>query len=349
MGDGAVNGGEVTGVWHPRFCGCMHELLLPENTSVMQRCEEKKFNVGRRDRRCSRDSRRWLAVLRFAPLIFIGGIVRTLVMLCSFVAAAASGLAQAPADLWFEAATIKTVSDVPLGRPPSGAGLYAHNYATVEALLIYAYQLPRFRIVGAPSWITTQHYEVRAKAAPQTTGAQMRTMMQRLLADRFALKVHREQRQAPTYNLVVARADRRLGPNITPAPVDCMPFLSGERSMAESPLIEIDGAQRPRAGAASRSRSDDAIRERDLHRKTDRGIATYGESSRHRPDGPTRCLRRHPELPDENLPPEMRRDLAADGVPLFTALTDQLGLKLESDRGSIEVLVIDHLERPTEN
>ena len=52
---------------------------------------------------------------------------------------------------------------------------------------------------------------------------------------------------------------------------------------------------------------------------------------------------------NESLPPEMRRDSAADGVPLFTALTDQLGLKLESDQGSVEVLVVDHIERPTKN
>src|SRR6185503_18225879 len=77
------------------------------------------------------------------------------------------------------------------------------------------------RIVGGPSWIDTDRFDITAKAAAPTSPAQLTLMLRTLLADRFKLAAHTEMRDDSIYALVMARSDGRLGPNLHPAAADC--------------------------------------------------------------------------------------------------------------------------------
>src|SRR4051812_48617680 len=130
--------------------------------------------------------------------------MRYVAVWCGALFAVTSLGAQAPAELRFDAATIKPVAE-PTGRGPQGVGVFGRNYITLQNLLVYAYDLPSFRIVGGAGWLTSDHFDVLAKTSARPTTAQTRVMLQQLLAERFRLKVHREQRALPTFDLVMAR------------------------------------------------------------------------------------------------------------------------------------------------
>src|SRR5205823_3929740 len=101
-------------------------------------------------------------------------------------------------------------------------------------IINFAYDLQDFQLVDAPDWIASERFDITAKAsvdtpAPQAGGrpdAQTRLMMQSLLEERFRLTAHREKRPLPIYNLVLAHADGKPGPQLKPSTTDC----GGDRS-----------------------------------------------------------------------------------------------------------------------
>src|SRR5678816_2784372 len=157
--------------------------------------------------------------------------VAPLVLACS-VALSAASVQQAPAPApaaSFEVASVKTsnpntsspLGAIPMGGPAAGGRMAMQNL-TLRLLIVMAYELQDFQITGGPAWQTADRFDISAKAEnPNTSFAQMRPMLQNLLADRFKLKAHRETRELPIYALVLTRADGRLGPNIKPSTADC--------------------------------------------------------------------------------------------------------------------------------
>jgi bla regulator protein BlaR1 len=129
-------------------------------------------------------------------------------------------VAQSPAqsgetDLQFEVASIKHSDPNRIGSsvPPrtSSPGLFRTEFITLKGLAMRAYDLKQgFEIDWKPSWMGTELYDVEAKVPAGATKAQIRIMLQRLLADRFGLVVHRETRQLPGYRLIVAKGGPRL-------------------------------------------------------------------------------------------------------------------------------------------
>lgn len=251
----------------------------------------------------------------------------------------------------FETATIKPQGERPPTRPPVVPNLFSRDNITLHQLLVYAYDVPAFRVVGGPSWVQSRHFEVRAKASEAPPPAQMRLMVQRLLTHRFGVRAHRETRDLPTYELVPSRSDRRPGPGLRPALMDCMPFLTGRRPMSESPTISIRGSERPRCAIGftiSRSvmtpmlngvtigRFADFL-QRTINREVVDKTALEGLFD----------IELHYE--DDSIPPAFRTTGTPDAPALFTALGEQLGLRLHSTHGAVEVLVIDAAAPPTEN
>jgi uncharacterized protein (TIGR03435 family) len=158
--------------------------------------------------------------------------------------------AQGATAQW-EAVSIKPVNEM----PPPGAvarspNLFNYPFATLQQLVTYAYELPPYRVVGGPSWIATARYAVIGKTQAPASRTEMRGLVQQLLGDRFALKLHREMRDMEAYGLVFARRDRRLGSKLTTATVDCTPFLTGERPQNEAPMIERGDRMVPRCATA---------------------------------------------------------------------------------------------------
>jgi uncharacterized protein (TIGR03435 family) len=210
-----------------------------------------------------------------------------------------------------------------------GENLVVKNFA-LKYLLKFAYDMPERQIVGGPGWMDTDKWDIEAK--PDTPGmpsiAQMRLMMQKVLADRFALKVHEEKREMPAYALTVGKN----GPKVTKS-ADAMESANftlypwgmlGTRSATMGELAHL---------LQSNVLGQPVVDNTGLSGRWDFTL-------KWRPDE-TQFMGMNPPPPvadDANAPP-----------PLFTAIQEQLGLKLEPRKVDAPVILVDHVERPSPN
>jgi uncharacterized protein (TIGR03435 family) len=240
------------------------------------------------------------------------------------------------------------------GRP--GGQLVVRNN-TLRNIIRNTYGLQEFQIVGGPEWINSDRFDIVAKAADDAPEARisndapqarMLLMVRTLLADRFKLAVHTETREIPIYALVMARSDGRPGPQLRPAAVDCAAMLAAARG-GGAPLPRAPAGERPICGmqtapgrmmAGGYALPDVA---RNLSPFTGRIVVdktglsgTFDLDLAWTPD----------QIPTGPRPPGAPA-FDPNGPSLFTAVQEQLGLKLDSQRGPVEVLVIDRAERPT--
>jgi uncharacterized protein (TIGR03435 family) len=259
-----------------------------------------------------------------------GGRASTIVLLLTMA------LRCAGQETAFEVASIKrnlSGSDAGSVRIMPGARLVAKN-ATLQSLITAAWQIRNFELSGGPSWLTADRFDVEAKAAEtKLSNNQVAALLQALLADRFSLKVHRETREMPVYRLVTAKS----GPALTPA-------REGNCTSADTPPAQIDLARfRPCGGFnIARDRLTGTA-------TTERLAATLGRILGRNVLDQTGTTGTYDILlrwtPDDPQTPR-----ADDSAPsLFTAIQEQLGLRLEADRGPVEILVIDRVERPSGN
>jgi uncharacterized protein (TIGR03435 family) len=275
----------------------------------------------------------------------------------------------------FEVASVKrnTSGDgfVTIGMPPGGRLTFTN--VPVRQMIVRAYQVQPYQVLGGPSWITSDRFDVTAKAADNATPQQLNAMLQSLLADRFKLKIHKETRQSDVYRLVKARTDGKLGDSLKPAAVDCaaargrgagpapgqgpgqvaVPPPPGAR--ANGPLPGPGGPQggcmmmmtpgRFQAGGQPVSALANTLAAQ-LGRPVldETGLTgAYDLTLTYMPDTGGRGLPTPPPgAPD--IPPI---DPNAPSLP--TALQEQLGLKLEATKGPVEMIVIDSIEQPTED
>jgi uncharacterized protein (TIGR03435 family) len=251
----------------------------------------------------------------------------------------------------FEVVSIKPrADDLVLPGRTSPDRFYLTN-ATVLDLVNYAFDVREYRIVGGPDWIRSEAFEINAKAERVPAPGQMRLMVRRLLEERFALKTHVERRDLPIYELVFARGDRRPGPSLRPATIDCEPFLTGRQPREESPIDADSGMARCSFGASWSTRT--GVLTPRLNGVAISRLAAYVESvvGRQVIDRTGLDGRYDIELSyiDQKMLslPGFAAQRTGEGPALFTALEEQLGLKLESARGPVDVLVIDGAERPT--
>jgi uncharacterized protein (TIGR03435 family) len=257
------------------------------------------------------------------------------------------------AGLTFEVASIKpnpsTAQQMVIRVTPSG-GIDAAS--VIPRLLIrFAFSIDNSLIVGAPDWISSERYDVVARA-PDGTGIDgTRAMLRALLAERFKLRTHVETREMSVYLLTTARADKRLGAQMRPTQVACVPRNPGPLSTP------------PAALAAPTQGMPCELRAR-LGHMSGGGVDT-GELARSLSVAMSRIVVDRTGLIGTfdlvlNFTPEavlfQSAQATADAVPadnapasIFTALQDQLGLRLEAGRAPIDVLVIDTIERPTPN
>ncbi len=266
--------------------------------------------------------------------------------------AAAQSLSQRPE---FEVASIKLNTSGTRMVRISGVGtrrLSATN-ASLRMLITIAYGVKNFQVSGGGSSIDSDRYDIEAKApADNTTRAQSMLMMQAMLEDRFRLKVHRETKEMPVYALVPGKGGLKI-PEFDAAscreftsdaappppgqrpPLYCGNFLMGPNTFygARIGMAQlVDGLSnllgRP---VLDKTGYTGAF---NVHLEFSRdGLANFGINGAAAP-GP----------PLEGAPPVD----ATDGT-IFTALQEQLGLRLESQKGPAEVLVIDHAEKASEN
>lgn len=224
---------------------------------------------------------------------------------------------------------------------PQPGGRYVGLGITLRRLVGEAYDVD---VIGGPAWADSDRFDVNARAEGEPTPAQIRAMLRPLLAERFKLAAHTEAREMPVYTLSIARPDRKVGEKLRPSdpkcaadaqkyfpgtpgfPPPCGDFRLGARSFVSRGMT-MDGlagllkivAGRP---VVNQTRLDGAF-DIELEWSSDLGLA---------------------QLPRDAAGAS---ELRPDGVSLFTALQEQLGLRLEPGRAPVDVLVIDSAEPPT--
>jgi uncharacterized protein (TIGR03435 family) len=252
----------------------------------------------------------------------------------------------------FEVATIKpnkTGADGASIRVQPGGRMTATNQ-TVRNLIRNAYNIQPYQFVGGPNWIDDDRFDIIAKMADadipengMVPPYQMMARLQNLLADRFKLVVRRETREFPIFALVMARSDGKFGPRLRVAEGECAEFA---RTGTPPPPGAPSGA-RPCGTRFTRG-------------KVIAGATEIGALARNMSGLVQRFILDKTGLtgrydldlewsPDSTFAAGASADRTVDtsGPSLFTALEEQLGLKLESTRGPIEALVIESVERPT--
>lgn len=260
---------------------------------------------------------------------------------------------QSPDVVRFAAASVKpaVTSAVPAAPQGSPSHFYRANF-TLRNLVAYAYEVPLFRVVGGPRWVGADGWEVSATTDGPVQPQETRRLVQHLLADRFGLKIRLETRDLPIYELVLARDDGRLGPNLKPAGVDCEPFLSGRQPMQEAPLDPVTKRPLclPRFGMGSGGFGIDqrghsmarfalAIQPEVQRVVTDRTGLTGSFDIELKYQSPMMAA----------LTGGVFDATSPDVAALSTALGEQLGLRLRSTRGAVGVIVIDYATQPTVN
>lgn len=261
----------------------------------------------------------------------------------------------------FEAASIKPnvsgESNTSVRRLPGGR--FTATNVPVALLLQMAYQLQQFQIQGSPSWLRTDRFDIVARLdgdpPPPPVGStdpdRVMLALQTLLADRFTLSVHWETQELPVYALVLARADSKLGPNIRPAAVDCTAAAAANAAAAkEGRTVNPNTPDRVSCGMRN---SNGRIMfggypmsffANGLANEVNRAVVDRTGLSGNW-DFELTYTRDRVRRPDVTDAAPASSDL--DGASIFTALREQLGLKLEATKGPVRVLVIDRIEPPT--
>ena len=219
------------------------------------------------------------------------------------------------------------------------------NYP-LRVLILRAYELQPFQIVGGPAWLDSDRWDILAKAPDNAPPAAARLMIQRLLEERFKLVARIETRELPIYALVPAQGDGRLGPRLRRRNLDCDALEAARgRGNGQSPVA--GATQPPPCGAGGGSPGVLFGRGWTMERLA-RGLS--GEAGRAVEDrtGLSGWFDFDLEFTPTFGSPDASA-LPSERPSLFTALQEQLGLKLEPRRGPVEVFVIESAERPTEN
>ena len=264
-------------------------------------------------------------------------------MLALLAVLAPRAIAQTPTV--FEAASVK-----PNTSGGGGAnfqifpgGQFRATNATVRQLVQAAYDFAfeRFQIIGGPPWIDVNRFDVQATpAAPVEAGRtatpqEIAVRIQALLADRFKLVLRPETREMPRFDLVVSQPGR-----LTPNAGACAP---------RGPAPKADGDVRPWCGLTFPPDTGD------LQHLVGAGVTMATLARRLQGSVEALVIDRTGltggyDFRLEYLPRNLQRQQdASAGVSIFTALQEQLGLRLEPRRGPVEVVVIDGVEKPTGN
>jgi uncharacterized protein (TIGR03435 family) len=280
---------------------------------------------------------------------------------------------KAGAALTFEVASVKlaespqavpgrkTASGVG-GRGTADSGRFTARYATLSSLIMRTYGLKTYQVIG-PSWLPSEHYDIMAKVPDGTTPEQQLAMLQNLLAERFKLIVHRETKEMPVYDLVIAKGGPKFKEFVPPpAPKEGDPPPAGPSKIT----MDADGFPvLPRTGGMVMVSKNGVVMTAMREQITMATLATRLTGQAGRPITDRTGLQgkydialhwsidaasmgagaaagaTSPAAPDAGAVP---------ALDIFSALQAQLGLKLEPKKGMVDVLSVDHAEKiPTEN
>jgi uncharacterized protein (TIGR03435 family) len=268
--------------------------------------------------------------LALAPLVIIGSHAQTTppATVVAFDAASIKRNVSGEARLRFE---------IPPGR------VTAVN-VPLRFVIRQAYRVPEARIIGGPSWIDTTRFDILATTSSTGNADTTREMLRTLLKDRFGLAVHSESREMPVYLLRLARPDATLGPHLRHSTADC----AGRGSIVVAGRVQcgILVSQGPGSGSV---RGGGATIENfvrllgdflDRPLNDDTGLTGVFDLE-------LQFTADQSSTPGASVPGGLATATSPDDVPsVFTALREQMGLKLEPQKGRADVWVIDAVAQP---
>jgi uncharacterized protein (TIGR03435 family) len=212
----------------------------------------------------------------------------------------------------FEAAAIKPSKDASRGVSWNTEHGRINLSATLKGMISVAYQVKDFQVSGGPKWIDEDRFEINAKAEGPAEDPQLLAMLQTLLADRFQLVIHHEQKVAPAYALVVAKSGLKIKP---------VEGATGSSSKGGRGVLVAKGVT----------------------------MAKLAEQLTRRLGAQVADLTETPGAFDFKLEWSIEGDANDVQSALFEALQSQLGVKLESRKLPLDLIVVDKAEKPSEN
>lgn len=235
----------------------------------------------------------------------------------------ASGVCCAQSPRQFDVASIKpNRSEDRGGGMRTASGTVSARNLSVNMLIQTAYKVKSWQISGGPGWAATDRYDIDAKTTGNPSFQEKMEMFQPLLVDRFQLKVHHETRQMPTYLLMPGRN----GPKLQATPSEVGGYVRDRRGLIEGRAVNLRTLADILSGTLGQQ-------------VTDKTGLTGGFDVK---------LEWTPTEAESNFRND-DRPFDPNGSSLFTAIQEQLGLKLEAGKGPVEMLIIDRVERPSEN
>jgi len=239
----------------------------------------------------------------------------------------------------FDVSSLKrnaSLSDMGGGGPRPG-GRYRLTNMPARSMIGLAWSIPTDRVLGGPGWILTDRYDLDATMKENATQQEIRAMMQAFLRSRFMLAAHVEQRELPVYQLTQMRPGAPFGSGLERAAFDCTnPATRKEAAAAARPGRMACGFTVDAGTLDGGSTSMETLAQI-LTPQAGRPVLDRTGLS-----GPFNVLLKWTPSLGADAP-------GGDVVSIFTAVQEQLGLKLESSTAPLDVVVIDRIERPSEN
>ena len=261
-----------------------------------------------------------------------------------------SGTQFSPAAAAFEVASVKANRSGELAQriQPSPGGRLTVTNVSLRGLVRFAYEVQDFQMDGGPSWFAVDRFDVAAKAEGEAPVSDIRRMLRTLLAERFKLRTHSEKRDQPVYAMVMARSDNKPAPGLRKSQADCVPSAAGvgvpfdpnapcwpPGGFGPAPGVPITSGRLAFRGMTMEAFArtlGPIVRRVVIDRTGLTGVydAEFEASAELPPPGSG--------IPNPFDPRNM--------PSIFSILPEQLGLKLESTRASVDILVVDAAERP---
>jgi uncharacterized protein (TIGR03435 family) len=210
------------------------------------------------------------------------------------------------------------------GPPLLPNGGYSATNVALKSVVANAYEVRIFQLEGGPDWLTSERFDIVARGREGTPDRLRPAMLRRLLAERFKLVAHFETREQAVYSLVLLRADGRLGPQLKAS-------APATTSASGFPLTSVgNGAARINGSRVSLDNFAVVLTSSVFNQRVINRTGLSGEFDLDLRFTPDSSLAAAPEYPS-----------------IFTAVQEQLGLRLQAERGPVPVLVIESVQRPT--
>jgi uncharacterized protein (TIGR03435 family) len=251
---------------------------------------------------------------------------------------------------------------------PQPGGRFTATNTPLRMLVMTAYELQQdAQLVGGPAELLSAKYDITARVAATATFPmkELPQLLRTLLADRFTLKTHTETRELPVYDLVLARSDGRLGPDMKPSTSDCSKSdevaVQQSAALAKGDVASLIGKPGPCMVTTDTSGGPLNLMMRGDGQEMKQIVEALSQFTGRTVRDKTGLTGRYDfamkldlqmvlalaQKMGAPIPAAAANIPQSDGASLMTALNEQLGLKLESTRGPVPVLVIDSVEAPT--